>query len=45
MNCFIGFAAYLAIEWNHVVLAQGKDLNISDNHELVMILMEDSTID
>ena len=37
--------AYLAGEWNHVVLAHGEDLDILYDDKLVVALVEDSFVD
>jgi len=36
---------YLASERHQMVLAQGKDLNVSHNDQLVMVLVEDGAVD
>jgi hypothetical protein len=35
---------YLSSERNHVVLAKREDINILDNHQLIMVLVEDGAI-
>lgn len=37
--------AYLASEGHHVMLTEGKDFNVLDNHHLVVILLKQRVID
>lgn len=36
---------YLSSEWYEMMLAQRKDVNVPDNHHLIMVFVKDSPID
>jgi hypothetical protein len=38
-------ATYLSREWDQMMLAEGEDLNVLDDNELIVIFMEDGAID